>query len=128
MTARTWTLDVPAPGPWLNSNDRSNRYKVARIAKLWREAAQVRARDAGLPMLSRCHITAELRFTDNRRRDDHNYQPTIKPLIDGLVDYGLLPDDSRQYLTGVELRGGEPIRKVPYGPVGAVHLIITEVV
>jgi len=29
-----------------------------------------------------------------RRRDPHNYMPTVKAIIDGLVDAGVWPDDT----------------------------------
>jgi hypothetical protein len=127
VSARVWTLDIPAPAPWLNANGRRDRRRLAPVVRLWREAATVHARSAQLPMLGRARIVAELRFPDRRRRDDHNYFPTVKAIVDGLVDYGLLADDSREYLVGTEIRSGEPVKRLPYGPAGAVHLIISEV-
>jgi hypothetical protein len=32
--------------------------------------------------------------------------PTLKAAIDGLVDYGLLPDDTNAHLIGPDLRQG----------------------
>jgi len=40
--------------------------------------------------------------TTNRRRDPHNFYPTIKPIIDGLTDAGLWPDDTPEYVMTVE--------------------------
>ena len=38
------------------------------------------------------------------RRDLHNYMPTLKALVDGLVDAGLLPDDDARHLQGPDMR------------------------
>jgi hypothetical protein len=127
MSSRTWTVTIPAPAKWLNANSRIDRRQLAPVVKLWREAAAVYARQARLPQLGKARIVAELRFTDKQHRDSHNYFLTVKPVIDGLIDYGLLGDDSDGFLTSVEIRAGELMEKKPYGPVGAVHLIISEV-
>ena len=37
---------------------------------------------------------------DRRRRDRHNLAPTVKAMMDGLIDAGLLPDDADRYLDG----------------------------
>jgi hypothetical protein len=92
--------------------------------RAWRDAGNVHAQQARLPRLPSAHIVAELRFTDRRRRDPHNFMPTIKAVVDGLVDYGLLPDDSAAYLVGPDVRLGEPIKARPFGPAGALILTI----
>lgn len=38
--------------------------------------------------------------TPRRIGDVANWHPTVKPLLDGFIDYGLLPDDSDKYLEG----------------------------
>lgn len=105
VSARSWSVVIKAPTEWINSNDRRDRRGDPR-RRIWRDAANVYARAARLPKLGRAHITAELRFRDRRRRDSHNYYPTLKAVIDGLVDYGLLDDDSSEYLVGPDIRLG----------------------
>ncbi len=80
----------------------------------------VHAQRVHLPKLRRAHILAELRFGDNRRRDPHNYYPTLKAIVDGLVDYGLLPDDSHEYLIGPDVRYGPIVKGL-----GEIALTIT---
>ncbi len=109
MAARSWTLVVPKPDRWLSANQRDHFMRRSSSVKVWRDAAHVLARAAKLPQLHRAHIVAELYFGDRRRRDVHNYYPTLKAMVDGLVDYGLLPDDADDYLVGPDLRLG-------YGP------------
>ena len=108
MSARSWSLTIPAPAPWLNANGRTDRRRQTPDRRAWRDAAHVYARQAKLPQLGKAHILAELHFTDRRRRDPHNYFPTVKACVDGLVDYGLLPDDSSQFLVGPDIRLGTP--------------------
>lgn len=117
---------MAAPAPWLNANDRVDRRRGTPERRLWRDAAATYARAGKLPVLGRCHMTAELRFTDRRRRDPHNYYPTVKAVVDGLVDYGLLPDDSSQYLIGPDIRLG-PMPAKPRGW-GELALTIREII
>jgi crossover junction endodeoxyribonuclease RusA len=52
----------------------------------------------------RAQLTVRVGWPDKRRRDVHNLAPTIKALIDGCVDAGLLPDDDDTHLIGPDLR------------------------
>lgn len=124
--ARVWTLTIPAPAAWLNANQRVDLRRQTPDRRAWRDAANVYARAARLPKLARAHILAELRFADARHRDVHNLYPTIKAVVDGLVDYGLLPDDSHHYLVGPDLRYGPRVAKRPAGASGELVLTITE--
>jgi len=128
VSARSWTVEIPAPAPWLNANQRTDLRAQTPQRRAWRDAAHVWAQAARLPGLGRAHLIATLHFTDRRRRDTHNYYPTIKACVDGLIDYGLLPDDSAQYLTGPDLRLGEPIVSTKGKPhVGKLVIVIREV-
>lgn len=128
MTGREFTLLIPAPAAFINVNQRLHGRTAATTVKTWRDAGRVHAQAAKLPKLRRARITATLHFGDTRRRDDHNYFPTIKAIIDGLVDYGLLPDDSRGYLLGTTICGGDPIPPRLYGHNGQVVMTILEVI
>jgi len=107
---RQWTVTIPAPAPWLSANQRRDLRRQTPDRRAWRDAGKVYATLANLPKLQHVHLVAVLRFGSNRRRDPHNYYPTLKALVDGLVDYGLVPDDSHEYLVGPDVR---------YGPVAA---------
>lgn len=123
---RTWTLTIPAPATWLNANQRVDLRRQTPDRRAWRDAGHVYARQAKLPKLGRAHILAELRFADARNRDVHNLYPTIKAIVDGLIDFGLLPDDSHHYLVGPDLRYGTRADKRPGGVSGEVVLTITD--
>lgn len=105
-SVRQWQVFIPAPAPWLSANQRRDLRRQTPDRRAWRAAGAAHARAAHLPKLQHVHLVAVLRFPDNRRRDPHNYYPTLKALVDGLVDYGLVPDDSHQYLVGPDIRQG----------------------
>jgi Holliday junction resolvase RusA-like endonuclease len=111
-----WRLEFPAPAPWLNMNSRLRHKAQAAERKLWRDAAHVYARQKKLPTgLARVKITATLAFPTNHRRDVGNYYPSVKALVDGLVDYGLIPDDNDKHLEGPDLRRSDRRSVTGYG-------------
>jgi hypothetical protein len=64
------------------------------------------ARAARVPHLARADLTVWVVYPSavRRRRDVSNYLGTVKPLLDGMVDAGVLPDDDDRHLTGPDLR------------------------
>ena len=72
---------------------------MAEHAKLWRAAAHwgaVNCLDGGpaARVLPPCDVRVTLPVIGKRRRDASNYHVTVKPIIDGLVDAGVWPDDT----------------------------------
>lgn len=112
---RTYTIVVypPVAGPvrkaWLNANDRIHWSLKAKLTKGWRRNAWHSTMSAApFPQaMDRAHIVATLHFGDNRRRDVGNYAPTVKAVVDGIVDSGLLWDDNDKHLIGPDLRRGD---------------------
>jgi hypothetical protein len=91
----------------LNLNQRHHWAKKAQLTKHWRALALTNAMAADLPRnLDRVHIVAHVIKPTNRAYDVHNLTPTLKAAIDGLVDYGLIPDDTNRHLIGPDLRQG----------------------
>lgn len=129
----SWVFTITAPCAWINTNQREHWRPRAERTKMWRDAGHVHAVKAKLPKLGeagKVHVFAELHFRDNRDRDAHNYMPTLKAIVDGIVtDYGLVKDDSSRYLIGPDIRIGERRRSTRsgYAPVGFVTLTIREV-
>jgi hypothetical protein len=104
---RTWTVTIPTIVEFINLNQRHHWAEKARLTRAWRNAAKLFAERADLPKgLERVHITAHIIKTTSRQYDVHNLLPTLKAAVDGLVDYGLIPDDSNEYLVGPDLRQG----------------------
>lgn len=107
MSGRQWVLTIPMPAAWMSLNDRPHWARRAKLTRLWRSAAHVYARQARLPKgLAAAHVQVSVVKATARAYDVHNLMPTVKAAIDGLIDYGLLADDSNEYLTGPDLRSG----------------------
>ena len=86
----------------LNANQRLHYAPKARITQALRKLGTEKAQ--GLPSFDRTHLTVRIHWPDKRHRDAHNIYPTLKALIDGFVDAGVIPDDNDDYLVGPDLR------------------------
>ena len=100
-------LVLPFTSPPLSMNDRgmSRGAAMAKAAKVKdiRETACFLAKATRLPKdLDYVVCTLHYQPRDNRRRDTDNLIATAKPLYDGLVDYGLVPDDIPKWMSKPE--------------------------
>ena len=108
-----WQVYCPPPvgyfKEWLSSNDRDHWRKAGPLKKAWRQIGH----EAGLllPHHEKPYVVATLSFGDNRKRDDHNYMPTVKCIVDGLTDAGVWDDDHHGILLGPDLRWDEKLPK-----------------
>lgn len=101
----TIPLDL-ATGDCLNANQRHHWAVKCRKVHAIRSAAYFAAfrRVFNEPPYLRAHLVVTVGWPDKRRRDVANLSPTIKAAIDGIVDAGLIPDDSDAHLVGPDLR------------------------
>jgi hypothetical protein len=102
-------IALPNTAGWLSANDGrgGQLYQHRRhVIAAWRSAARDKARATKLPDLAAVRIIAELRFPDRRRRDPGNFYDTAKAAVDGLVDAGVIADDSAAYVLGPDMRLG----------------------
>ena len=89
--------------PWSLNMERTKHWSWrARRARDWRLCAMSAARNAGVGPQPPSVIEVELPFTRNGRRDPSNYLPAVKAAVDGLVDAGLWPDDTPDYVSVAE--------------------------
>lgn len=126
---RSWTLLMPGRAELPNSNDHRHMHWGSR--RRWtqelRTAAAQSARAAMLPPLSRGRIACYVRMPDERRYDPGNFYPGAKAYVDGLIDYGLLRDDSARYLTGPLMYRGYPLLRSRWpGSLQYLEFVITE--
>lgn len=94
---RTFRLDLPIENP-MNLNHRQH-YMVA--AKQRAEIVNITiwmCRAYKIPPMRKIKVTMHYIPKVNRRRDDDNLVATMKPLVDGLVKAGVIPDDTREYV------------------------------
>lgn len=107
--ARGWGLWVPLPPSkgkpkWINLNERAHWGSRSGKTAIWREAARMVAEEAQIPTLGMAWVQAVFHFGDARRRDVHNYLPTVKACVDGFTDAEIWEDDRDGILIGPDLR------------------------
>jgi hypothetical protein len=106
----TATVVIEGPCALLSANRSLHWSKRSVIVRDWRLAARHDAK--GTPAFERAKITVEIMQKAAVLADAGNYYPTVKACVDGLVDAGVLPNDTPSHVLGVELR---PPTKAPKG-------------
>lgn len=99
---RAFICDLPAYGPPVSVNSRQgqNRWNDAANLREWRHCAVMAFREAQIPPMPHAHLLVLIIPPDGRRRDSDNYVSNVlKPIKDGLVDVGVVPDDTDRYVT-----------------------------
>lgn len=107
------TVTFPTPAALMSLNDRDHWSARAAATKTWRFTSRIYAVQQ-VPWPRRREgpsvVSVTLPVHGKRRRDPHNFTPTIKAIVDGLVDADLWPDDCSDWVTTTEPRlevGGE---------------------
>lgn len=108
---RTFKIEFPPGMPLLSANGREHWSKRASGTSTIRMLARNLSSD--IPRLSKVKIRCIYYAANNRRRDTANLYPSFKAAIDGLVDSGVLKDDSDRYVASLEITRGDGI--VPGG-------------
>lgn len=93
-----WSLKLPYQRPPLHANQRLHWAAKARMTKRARELSALLARSEGIPACRQVRVRLLWCVSDKRRRDPSNIMPTQKPLVDGLVDAGVVPDDTPKWV------------------------------
>lgn len=100
MSSSLHQVQVPIErGAAINANDRLHYMERARRVAELRRRGYLFARSAKLPHLVRARLDVEV-VRPRRVGDVANWHPTVKALLDGMVDAGVLTDDSDRYLSG----------------------------
>lgn len=103
-----WEIFLPPPTnkrkKWLSLNDRNHWSRSSPLTRYWRTLAFEQASLLEVRDLPEAYAVACFSFGDKRRRDVHNYMPTVKAAIDGCTDAGLWVDDRDGILTGPDVR------------------------
>lgn len=105
----TYTVTLPAGLQLLNANERLHWRKKNDRTQAIADAAIVMARKAKIPALDKVTITVVYHPNAKRRLDPHNWYPTVKAAIDGIVRAGVLVDDDHTHLLGVDIVLGDPV-------------------
>jgi hypothetical protein len=88
-----------AQRPWTTNGERAgNRWERAELVKTWRSAFHVLAKSEKMPEMEWISVTVEPHQKGGRLQDVGACNPAVKAAIDGIVDAGVLPDDSPKYM------------------------------
>lgn len=109
---REWTLWYPSR-PFTTNTERTwHHHQRAKIVKEWREAFWALAKEAKIPRLTKFGVVVTPVLSGRGRTQDvAGCHPAAKAAIDGLVDAGIVPDDSPTYLRWILFQApekGEP--------------------
>ena len=101
----SYLVELPIGLQLINANDRDHWRKSAGKTATIRSVARGQAK--GIPRLGKVKIRAVYYAPDNRRRDVSNLFPSVKAAVDGIVDAGVLKDDSDKFVVALEIVRGE---------------------
>lgn len=94
-----WTLHFDYSSAPLTANARLHHHQRARLVRKVRGETLDLA--DGIGHLGRCRVTLTWFVTTKHRRDVDNIVPTLKAMCDGLVDAGLVEDDTPEFMEKV---------------------------
>ena len=85
----------------LNPNKRLHHMQLYRAKRQAKDEAMALVLEQGRPDIpyEKAHITITWVAKDKRRRDPDNLFASMKPYIDGLVEAGLIADDSAMHVS-----------------------------
>jgi len=103
MTAAPMAVWFLAPADRLTMNQRHHWTVQRRLTRAWRAAARWAAvNQLGLSPSDRrrpaCMVRVTFPVFGRLRRDPHNCAPTVKAIVDGLVDADVWPDDTDRWV------------------------------
>jgi crossover junction endodeoxyribonuclease RusA len=99
MSINAWLIPIELTRPPLTANQRLHWRKKAAITADFRR--DIAARVAHIPAVTKCRTQMVWFVTDKRRRDVDNLVPTFKVMCDALVDAGIVPDDTPEFMEKV---------------------------
>ena len=116
----TVELTVPGKLVTVNTERAASRWARHRLTKQWRQAAHWSAKAAKLPELDWAWITVQPSQARGVLADTGNHYPSVKAMIDGLVDFGMLLDDGPKFVKALTCmpprRGPDGIAVTLIGP------------
>ena len=120
---RSWLLVVPMRPTLTNAVHNMHYRKASADRKLWRLHGEAGAIAAGIPACDAIEITCWGVYPGGRLPDPDACAPSLKGVLDGLVDAGVVPDDT-----------GEWVKAITYLPAvkekgvdAALHVLIEDV-
>lgn len=90
--------------PWTTNAERSgNRWERARLTREWRGDFRILALETNCPAFAWCDVEVELWHATRRGvQDTGACHPAVKAAIDGIVDAGVLLDDTPDIVRSIK--------------------------
>lgn len=107
----SYVITLPAGTVLLSANGREHWRARHAITRDLRDLACLLARNKHIPKLEKVKIKATYHPPDRRRNDADNCHPSVKALVDGLVDAGVLDDDDNSHVLSTEIVPGAIVKK-----------------
>ena len=85
----------------LNANDRPHWTQKAKITAFLRHIGRLKVSECKYTAYTKkrpCGLVVTIYAPTKRRMDPPNFYPTVKALVDGMTDAGLLTDDSHEII------------------------------
>lgn len=104
MTERSFSVDLPLPPKLLSPNVRAHWAKKHRATRDHRYDCAMLARSTKPKGWEACAVSLEVEYRCARdalgyvARDVQNAMAALKAAIDGLIDAGIAPNDSKKWL------------------------------
>ena len=104
MTTEQFTIVIPIPNKVLSPNctvgSIGGRFMVASSRKRFRRVTReaIEAEQIESMPWEKVKVSPTLYYKTNRRHDVDNAIGSLKSIYDGIVDSGLVPDDTQQYM------------------------------
>ena len=104
MTDESIVIVLPLPNKVLSANFTvggiGGRMMKATATKKYRRLACMAIENEQIESLpwSKVSVAAVFYYTTKRRRDTDNLMYSLKPIYDGIVDAGVVPDDAPKYM------------------------------
>lgn len=95
----TLTFTIPADW-WLSANQRLHWAPKSERTRALRFLGRANANTQQIPTFDVTHVAAFIGYPRNGKADPANAAPTVKALIDGMVDAGVWPDDDSTHVIG----------------------------
>lgn len=108
---RSWLLVIPMRPTSTNAVHNWHYRKVSADRKKWRGMGAAAAETAAIPPLASMKVTCWGVYPGGRLPDPDACAPSLKGVLDGIVDAGVIPDDTGEwvkaitYLPAVKERG-----------------------
>lgn len=95
-----WTIHIPNPAAPLTMNAarRLHHHTYGRAIRNIRDQAHWLAKAQRIPPLGKCEVELHYAPPDHRRRDADGLVAYLKPFCDGLVDAGIVEDDTPKFM------------------------------